>query len=245
MSGFQDFRSPAEGAFIAEHFLTNDAVTDAAVGQLRWERAAIGNAATLAFKTQEPRGVLRVTTAAVANGDGEVLRLFEDGIVLKPGFEFGFALRRPVELASLNWRIGLDDSVTATRPTVGVTIESDAGVLSLNTDSADHGDTSLLVTGHPDLTSGTTEVVGDYLIGQVRASGKANAQGGPSEVDFYLGSDDSGWHHSKLHHVGKLSCNIDDDEEVEPKIVVWQDAGAADAVIIDLDYYYLWLPAVP
>ena len=188
--------------------------------------------------------MVRQTTAATADGDGEAWRLFEDGIVLKPGFEFGFALRRPVELASLNWRIGLDDSVTATRPGVGVTVESDAGVLSCHTDSADHGDESVSVTGHPDLTSGTTEVVNDILKVKVVASGNANAQGGPDEVNFYIGSDDSGWAHSKLHHVATVPCNIDDDEEVEPKIVVWQDSGGADAVIIDIDYYYLWLPSV-
>jgi hypothetical protein len=41
-----------------------------------------------------------------------------------------------------------------------------------------------------------------------------------------------------------VKCNIDDDEEVEAKIVFWQDAGAADAVIIDFDYYNLRIPAV-
>lgn len=243
MSGVYDLLSPASALILNEDFADNDAVTDAAVGSLNWEIVTIGNASTLAYKTQERSGVLRATTAATADGDGTALRLFEDGIVLRPGFELEFAVRRPVELASLNWRIGLDDSVTATRPTVGVTVESDAGVLTLRTDSADHGDESLLVTGHPDLTSGTTEVVADWLKGLIRASGKANAQGGPSAVDFYLGSD-ADPAHGKLHHVGTVPCNIDDDEEVEPKIAFWQDSGTTDAVIVDFDYYRLRIPRV-
>lgn len=240
MSGALDLLNPSNGVYLVDHFLTNDAVADASLGELRWERVTIGNASTVAYKTQEATGVVRQTTAATANGDGEAWRLFEDGIILRPGFRFGARLRRPVELASLNFRVGLDDSVTATRPTVGVTLESDAGVLSCCTDSADHGDNSVAVTKHPDLTSGTTEVVGDWLEFDVVGSGKANAQGGPASVDFFIGSGTGPRVHK--YHVATVPCNIDDDEEVEPKIAVWQDAGSADAVIIDFDYYYLWLP---
>ena len=143
-------------------------------------------------------------------------------------------MRHPVELASLNFRIGLDDSVTATRPTVGVTFESDAGVLSCHTDSGDHGDNSVSVAGHPDLTSGTTLVVAEWVDLEARCSGRANAQGGPDEVDFFINGV----------HVAKVPCNIDDDEEVEPKIVVWQDSGGADAVAWEIDYYWLWIPRV-
>lgn len=229
---------------LREDFLTNDAVADASLGQLRWERVTIGNASTVAYNTAMPTGGVRATTAATADGDGEAWRLFTDGLVLRPGIEIRFGLRRPTELASLNWRLGLDDSVTATRPTVGITVESDAGVLSCHTDSADHGDESVSVAAHPDLTSGTTEVVADWLKGLIRCSGKANAQGGPDYVDFWLGSDTE-QAHGKLIHVATLPCNIDDDEEVEPKIVHWQDSGSTDAVAIDFDYYELRIPKVP
>lgn len=235
MSSPRGLLLPPAGLLLADHFVTNDLVTDNNIGQLGWQFTTIGNAATIAYKTAEASGVLRVTTAATADGDGTALHLFPDGLVLKPGFEFGARIRRPVELASLNYRVGLDDSVTATRPTVGVTFESDAGVLSCHTDSADHGDESEDVSdAGTGLTSGTTEVVGDWVDLYAKASGKANAQGGPSEVDFYVND----------RHVSKLPCNIDDDEEVEPKIAIWQDSGGTDAVIIDIDYYWFFQPTL-
>jgi hypothetical protein len=232
---------PSEGTLIVEDFLSNATATTGAVGTHRWIITDIGNASTLAFQTARGHGVLRATTAATADGDGGALSLFTDALVLRPGVAFGARVRRPVELASLNWRIGLDDSVTATRPTVGITLESDAGVLTCRTDSADHGDNSATVTGHPDLTSGTNEVVGDWLEFYAQASGRANAQGGPDEVNFFVGST-SNDAPAKMHHVATVPCAIDDDEEVEPKIVHWQDSGGADAVIVEFDYYWLWLP---
>lgn len=223
------------GTLLFDDFISNDAVTDNAIGQLGWQFTTIGNAATLAYQTAHPNGVLRVTTAATADGDGTAIHLFPDGIVLKPGFEIKARVRHPVELASLNFRVGLDDSVTATRPTVGVTIEGDAGVLTCRTDSADHGDESLAVANAlTGLTSGTTLVVGSWAEFIIRGSGRANAQGGPDSVDFWVNKQ----------HVAALPCHIDDDEEVEPKIAIWQDSGGADAVAFDIDYYSLWLPRV-
>ena len=63
-------------------------------------------------------------------------------------------------------------------------------------------------------------------------SGKANAQGGPIEVDYWVNDV----------HVAKLPCGIDDDEPVEMKFAVWQDSGGADAVAIEIDYYQLFIP---
>lgn len=234
MSSPRDLLLPGSGLLIADHFLWNDVVTDNNIGQLGWQFTTIGNAATIAGLTSVSSGVLRITTAATADGDGTALHLLPDSVVLEPGFEFGARVRRPVELASLNYRIGLDDSVTATRPTVGVTFESDAGVLSCHTDSATEGDESASVTGHPDLTSGTTEVVNEWVNLYARASGKANAQGGPDEVDFFVNGT----------HVAKVPCNIDNDEPVEPKMAFWQDSGGADAVIIDVDYYWFFQPVL-
>lgn len=234
MSSPRELIDPRAGTLLLDDFISNDAVTDNAIGQLGWQFTTIGNAATYAYQTAHGHGVLRGTTAATADGDGSAIHLFPDGIVLQPGFECFARVRYPVELASLNFRVGLDDSVTATRPTVGVTLESDAGVLTCRTDSADHGDESVLVTKHPDLTSGTTMVVADWLDVHMRGSGRANAQGGPDAVDFWLNG----------HHAATVKCNIDNDEEVEPKFAFWQDAGTTDAVAIEIDYYGLWLPRV-
>jgi hypothetical protein len=235
MSSPIELLSPASGSLIFDDFNGNDSVADGAVGAFGWELVTIGNASTLALQTAQPNGVLRLTTAATADGDGEVLRGFTDGIVLKPSaFVFEARVRYPVELTSSNFRIGLDDSVTATRPTVGVTIESDAGVLTCRTDSADHGDESLAVTGISTLTSGTTMVVATWHTLRFVGSGRANAQGGPDAVTFYVDGQ----------LVGELACNIDDDEEMEAKIVHWQDTGGADAVAWEIDYFSLWLPRV-
>lgn len=232
MSTPQGLLSAREGVHLQDHFLSNDSVADAAVGALGWEIVTIGNAATYAYQTAQPTGVLRGTTAATADGDGSALRLFTDALVLKPGFWCAARIRHPVELASLNFRVGLDDSVTATRPTVGVTVEGDAGVLTCRADSADHGDESEAVTGHPDLTSGTTLVVAEWVDILMVGSGRANAQGGPDEIDFFINDE----------HVSKLPCNIDDDEEVEPKFAFWQDSGGADAVAIEIDYWEFFQP---
>jgi hypothetical protein len=234
MSGALELVRPSEGLFIRDDFYSNDAVADALIGEARWEIVTIGNASTYAFQTGFPHGVLRATTAATANGDGSVLRLFEDGLVVGLGFEMRARVRYPIELASLNFRIGLDDSVTATRPTKGVTIESDAGVLSVNTDSAANGDEVVAVTGHPDLTGGTTAVVGSWLDLILRGSAKANAAGGPAEVDAWVNG----------RHVAKVPCRISSSETVEAKIALWQDSGGADAVTFDIDYYELWQPRI-
>lgn len=220
-----------DGTTLFDDFISNDAVTDNAIGQLGWQFTTIGNAATLAYQTAHPNGVLRVTTAATADGDGTAIHLFPDGIILKPHTGFVARVRYPVELASLNFRIGFDDSVTATRPTVGITLESDAGVLSCHTDS-EHGDESVAVAGVPSLTAGTTMVVGQWMTVAMFASGRPNAQGGPDEVNFFIDGV----------HAATVPCNIDDDEEVEPKFAVWQDAGSADAVAIEVDYIGLYLP---
>ena len=76
---------PGEGTYLKDDFLGNDAVADAAVGELKWEIAAIANDSTLAYVTAQPHGVLRLTTANTADGDGEVMRSFTDGIVLNGG----------------------------------------------------------------------------------------------------------------------------------------------------------------
>ncbi|MFA5634738.1 MAG: hypothetical protein WC977_02425 [Anaerovoracaceae bacterium] len=232
MASIMDLLSLSHGVLAQEAFLSNDAVADATVGNLDWEIDAIGNASTVAYRTATECGGVRLTTAATADGDGSVLRTFTDGFVVKPGAWFRTRLSYPVELASHNFRVGFDDSVTATSPTVGVWFDSDAGVISCQVDSAANGDNSVSVASHPDLTSGTTLVVAEPVDLEFRCSERANDDGGPDSVKFYINSVE----------VATVPCLIGDDEEVELKIAHWQDSGAADAVALDIDYVEAWLP---
>lgn len=236
MSSALDLLSVKSGTLIQEDFVGNDSVADASVGALGWELDTIGNAPTLSILTAQPNGVLRHTTAATADGDGGTMRSLTDGLVIKPGVICRARVRYPNvtgnQLAGNNFRVGLDDSVTATSPTVGIWFDSDAGVLSCQVDSADHGDESASVTGHPDLTSGTTMVLDDWTDLEFRCSGGENAQGGPEEVLFYVNGG----------FAARVPCNIDDDEEVELKIAHWQDSGAGADLELDIDYYEVFIP---
>jgi hypothetical protein len=231
MSGALDILGA--NVLIEEDFLSNDAVADATIGQLDWEIDTIANASTWAYQTGHPNGVIRSTTAATANGDGSSLRTFTDGLVLPLGFEFRARLRLVTDVLS-SIRIGFDDSVTATDPTKGVLFKVAQGVLSCRTDSAANGDREQAVTGHPDLTSGTTLVAGSWLKLLARGSGRANANGGPDEVDFFVNG----------LHVAKLPCLLGSTETVEAKIVHWQASGGAAAKVAEFDYFKGRLPVL-
>lgn len=218
--------------FLVDNFLSHLAVTTGAIGNLGWNFTTIGNASTYAYQTGE-NGVLRLTTAATANGDGSAMHLFSDSISFVPGIEFGARIKYPVELASGNFRIGLDDSVTATSPVVGIWFDSDAGVLSCQADSA-NGDVSVAVTKHPDLTSGTTMVVDDWVDFEVRCGGVANANGGPAEIFYFVNG----------YHVGTLDSLIGSAETAEPKLAHWQDSGGVDAVALEISHFWLYIPNV-
>jgi hypothetical protein len=229
--------SPRHGLYLKDDFLSNEAVTDAVVGELRWEMVTIGNASTTAFLVTTSTGVnaygvLRDTTAATADGDGEVYRLDEDNIVLGPssGY-FTFKVRLVNFIGSNNFRIGLADSVTATEPTVGIWVECDAGVISLQAASAGHGDTSAAAASVGTFTSGTTMVLGTWHTFQVHWSGE-NSQGGPKYAALYC----DGYLAAQLHNI-----EIDDDEEMELSIVHWQDSGAAANRLLDIDYIELFI----
>lgn len=233
MSTPRDLLDPSTGLYIKDDFFGNNIVTDNNVGELEWELTTLGTASTLAFQTSQQWGVLRQTTAANADNDGSVMALVEDSIVLGPkGFELKARIQYPVELASGNFRIGLDDSVTLTHGTVGVVFESNAGVLTCNTDSATEGDESQTVTGHPNLTSGTTMVVAEWVDFHIVCTGPANAAGGPSEAVFFVNGI----------FVARLPVHMDNDEPMELKFIHWQDSGGADAVALDIDYVSLFIP---
>ncbi len=222
-----------DGIHLKDDFLSNDSVTDSNIGELLWELITVTNAATLALRTASEageNGVLRVTTAATATNDGVCLRLDEDSWVFGgEGGGFAFKWKQPVELASLNFRIGIHDSVTVTAPTVGIWLDSNAGVLTLEADSADGGDNAQAVTGVSTLTSGTTLVVDTWHTFEVRWTG-ANGQGGPRFVEAFVDGELG----------ASVFCNIDDDEDAEPKILAFQDSGGADAVIMEIDFFECW-----
>src|SRR3990167_1573731 len=239
MSNFP-FR-PKDGLYLKDDFVTNDAVGDATVGELDWEIVTIGNASTLAYlvTTNTVRGrygILRITTAATADGDGEAVRLDEDNIVLNENRMYCSASIRIPDitgnvLAGNDFRFGLQDSVTATEPTVGAWVFSDAGVISLQVDSADHGDESVAAAqpvGNRTLTSGTTAVLGTWHDYEFTLFGPANAQGGPSNALLYVDGIQAG----ALNGV----IDLDDDEEMEFGFTHYQNSGGADSLEFDIDY---------
>ena len=226
-------QSPLDGVHWVEEFLSNDSVADAALGNQRMELVTIGNASTLTNQTAEDGGVLKLTTSATADGDGCCLRTFTDGLVLSGGNGgFSFRARLDDQIANNNFRIGLDDSVTAASPTVGIWVDCDGGVISLQADSAGHGDRYAGATGVSTFTSGTTMVVTTWHTFRVEWSG-TNAQGGPQTVALFVDGEAA----------ASTTCNIDDDEEVEIKIAHWQDSGGALAVELDIDFleYWAWI----
>lgn len=233
-----NFPSVRDGLYVKDDFFSNEEVADTTLGELRWEIVTIGNASTLAYNvgtSAEPGvyGQLKITTAATANGDGEAIRLDEDAIVLGgayPGY-FAFKARLDDQIASNNFRIGLHDSVTATEPTVGIWVDCDGGVITLNADSADHGDLSAAAANVGTFTSGTTMVVTTWHEFEVRWDGE-NAQGGPKHVVLYV----DGYKAAEINN-----CEIDDDEEMELTITHWQDSGGALAVELDLDFIELFI----
>ena len=230
--------SPRDGLHIVEDFFSNDAVADATLGQLGWEIVTIANASTFAFQTAQTHGVLRSTTSSTAQGAGAALRLFTDALVLNGGDGGFFAFRAKYPtvtgniLATNNFRIGLDDSVTATSPTVGIWVDSAAGVITLQADSADGGDLSTAAAGVSTLTSGTTMVIDTWHDFMVTWEG-TNSVGGPKDVHLFIDGELA---------ATVRGCLIDNDEEMECKIVHWQTASGGDTLELDLDYYELFIP---
>jgi len=226
--------SVLDGTHIKDDFMSNSAVADASVGELRWEMTTIGNASTPSYVAAQ-NGVLRVTTAGTANGDGEAFTLHPDHLVLAGSDQIvRTRVRYPSvagnQLAGNNFRIGFSNSVTATEPSVGVWIDSDAGVLSFDTAST-NGDRTKAVARISTLTSGTTMVLDTWHDLELRFSG-VNANGGPALVDLYV--DDE--------HAGQIDCLLGAAETMECSIVHWQDSGGAATLELDIDYYEAWLP---
>jgi len=225
--------SPIDGVYVKDDFLSNDAVADATIGEMDWEIVNITSASTYTTLAADPDiwGAIRQVTNGTANR-GSVLRTFTDGLVLSgQGGGFAFRFRVPTitgnALAGNDFRIGVGDSVTITDPGVGITVRSVAGVLTLRSDSTDGGDLTQAIGGVSTLTSGTTAVIDTWHDVLVTWEG-ANGQGGPRFIECFVDGELG----------ASVFCNIDDDEEVECKIVHWNTSG--DTLELDLDYYEFW-----
>ncbi len=152
--------SPKAGTYLKDDFHSNDSVADGLIGELGWEVVTIANATTFTHVASQ-NGVVRSTTDDTAQGDGAVLRLDEDGIVLSGTNQMvRFLARYPAiagnTLVTNHFQIGFSASVTAADGAVGIWAESTAGLLSLegaNTDT----DESEAVAGVSTLTAVTAQ----------------------------------------------------------------------------------------
>lgn len=233
-------RSPLEGIHIIENFLGNGTITTNLVGEKMWTITNIANAGTYAYLTtitaNDPPGGIRHTTAGTADGDGDALHCLADSILLygsAKGGGFAFRAKYPNiagnALAGNDFRIGLESSVTAAAPTDGISVFSDAGVITLRSDSADHGDGSQAAASVSTFTSGTTMVLDVWHDFEVIWAG-TNGQGGPREVTLYIDGEEA----------ASLYSEIDNDETVELKITHYQNSGGADTLELDVAFFEYW-----
>ena len=227
--------SVADDTIIQDDFLGNSAVADATLGSVGWELATIANASTLTFLAS-PNGVLRIATNGTAQGDGVAITTHPDGIVLVGGNqEFHFKVRYPNIsgniIATNNFRIGFGDLLTATDHTVGVWVNSLAGVVDLDGAST-NGDKNTAAAGVSTLTSGTTMVIGTWHKFRVIMDG-TNTNGGPDRLRLFVD--------------GELAATINNfllgsTETMEFGIVHWQLASGGDTLELDVDYIEALLP---
>ena len=227
--------SPLDGTYIKDDFLSNSAVADATVGELGWEMVTIANASTPSFVAAQ-NGIMRITTAGTADGDGEAFVLHPDAIVLSGTNQvIRCRVRYPDisgnQLAGNNFRIGFSTSVTAAEPAVGVWIDSDAGVISFDGAST-NGDISQAAANVSTLTSGTTMVLGTFHDLAIHMEG-VNANGGPKTLKLFCDGELAGTIENFL---------LGSTETMELSIVHWQDSGSADDLELDIDYIECWLP---
>lgn len=224
--------SPADGTHVFDDFHSNSAVTTGLLGSLDWVMTTIANASTPSFVASQ-NGVMRLTSAGAA-ADGEAVHLEPDAVTLGggDGVVIRARVRMTTAIAGHNFRIGLDDSVTATDGTVGVWFESDAGVLSAEVAST-NGDQSVAVTGVTTLTTGTTMIVDIWHDIELRLSG-TNANGGPKTIDCFVDGEPAATIKNVL---------LGSTETMEFKITHWDDS-AGTAQVLDIDYYEVYIPRV-
>jgi len=227
--------SPSDGTYIKDDFLSNSGVADTTVGELGWEMTTIANASVPSFVAGQ-NGIMRITTASTADGDGEAFTLHPDAIVLAGSNQY-FRIRVRIPdiagnlLAGNNFRAGFSASVTATEPAVGVWVDCISGLLSFDVAST-NGDLTKAVADVSTLTSGTTMVKGTWYDLELRMSG-VNANGGPKTVDCFVDGE----------HAGRIvNALLGSAETMELSLVHWQLTGGADSLELDVDYIEAWLP---
>ncbi len=222
---------PVDGSHIFDDFHANASVSTGLIGKLNWDMTTIGNASTPSW-VGSPNGILRLTTASSADGDGAALTLEDDMLVLAGTNQvFRCRVRYPVEIASNNFRIGFLDVLTSGEPEVGVWINSDGGLLSFDCANADT-DKTKAITGIPTLTSGTTMVVATWHDLELQMSGE-NSNGGPDTISCFVDG----------FAAGQITgLKITSAEVMAFAITHWQDSGGTDAMAFDIDYYEAYLP---
>lgn len=228
--------SPLDGTYLKDDFLSNSAVSDAAVGELEWEITLVGsNASTFTFVAGQ-NGILRSTTNATANGDGGALHLHPDAIVLAGTNQMvrcrvRFPDVNSNTLADQNFRIGFGDILTASDHDAGIWIDCVAGVLSFDAAST-NGNKSVNAANAPTLTSGTTMVLDTWHDLALHMS-EVNANGGPKVIKFFVDG----------FHAGTIPDSLlGETETMELSIVHWNTNGSGEDLELDIDYIEAWLP---
>ena len=223
--------SPADGTHTFDDFHSNSATSTGLLGSLDWLRTTINNASTATFVASQ-NGVMRLVTAGALN-DGEAVYLMADKVTLANGngVIIRFRVRLGTTITGNNFRIGLDDSVTATDGVVGIFVVSNEGVLTFDVASS-NGDQTKTVTGVTTLTSGTTMVVNTWHDIELKLSG-TNSNGGPDQIDCFVDGEPAGSIKNSL---------LGSTETMEYKIVHWDTSGGGTAQVFEIDYYEVYIP---
>ncbi len=224
--------SPADGTHVFDDFHSNSAVTTGLLGQLDWLLTTVGSTPSTPTYIASQNGILHlVTQGTTAYGLG--IHLMENKLTLGggDGVFVRFRVRLPTTLTGNNFKIGYSNAQTVADGSVGIWIESDAGVTSIEGRST-NGDLSVNVSGVTTLTSGTTAVVDTWHDYELRLSG-TNTNGGPKQIDCFIDGEPAG--SIKNFLLGSA-------ETMEFSIIHWDDAGTAQK--FDIDYYESYIPRV-
>ena len=230
-------RIPIGAAGFFEDYLpvTGEALADGTIGQGAWSTTAIAHAGEMAYLAS-PTGILRSTTKNTAAADGDVFHGTADMHTFGTAKEGGFGARIRIPtvtgnvLLGNNFRFGLEDSVTATDPAVGIFIKAVNGVLEVQAESA-NGDRGVSLGGVSTLTSGTTMVINTWHNIDVRWWGE-NVSSGPKDLVVYVDGQ-------KAAELGDIVIGNVETVEVKP-LVHWSGATTADGLEVDQDYFYYW-----
>jgi hypothetical protein len=222
--------SPADGTHIFDDFHSNAAITTGLLGSLDWLMTTVGSTPSTPSFVASQNGVLRLTTSGTT-AYGLAVHLMESKVTLAggDGVFIRFRARITTQLAGNNFRVGITNGVLVGDPTVGIWIDSDAGVLSFDVAST-NGNQSVNVSGVTTLTSGTTAVVDTWHDYELRLSG-TNANGGPDQVDCFIDGEPAGSIKNSL---------LGSAETMEFSFVAYDDAGVAQ--VFDIDYYEAYIP---